>query len=49
MIEVLLEKCVGCGACLSACAYNAIKIEEKFAVIDPEVHFMWRLCFCLSV
>ena len=32
MIEVLIDKCVGCGACLLACAYDAIKIEDKIAV-----------------
>ena len=34
MIEVINEKCVGCGACLKACAYEAIKIEDKLASID---------------
>lgn len=34
MIEVISEKCVGCGACLKACAYEAIKIEDKLAAID---------------
>ena len=36
MIEVLNEKCVGCGACLRACAYDAIKVENKLAVIDTD-------------
>lgn len=36
MIEVIDEKCVGCGACLRACAYAAIQIVDKLAVIDPE-------------
>ncbi|HOA30132.1 MAG TPA: 4Fe-4S binding protein, partial [Candidatus Cloacimonadota bacterium] len=31
MIEVISEKCVGCGACLKACAYDAIKVEAKLA------------------
>ncbi|HRY83571.1 MAG TPA: FAD-binding protein [Candidatus Cloacimonadota bacterium] len=34
MIEVISEKCVGCGACLKACAYEAIKLDDKLAVID---------------
>ncbi len=34
MIEVLNEKCVGCGACVRACAYDAISIVDKLAVID---------------
>ncbi len=36
MIEVLNEKCVGCGACIRACAYDAIRIEDKLAVIDTD-------------
>ncbi|MFO8145581.1 MAG: FAD-binding protein, partial [Candidatus Syntrophosphaera sp.] len=36
MIEVLDQKCVGCGACVKACAYDAIHMEEKLAVIDLE-------------
>lgn len=36
MIEVLNEKCIGCGACIRACAYDAIRIEEKLAVIDTD-------------
>ena len=36
MIEVIDQKCVGCGACLKACAYDAIKITDKLAVIDPD-------------
>lgn len=34
MIEVIFEKCVGCGACVKACAYDAIKIEDNLANID---------------
>ncbi len=34
MIEVLNDKCVGCGACLRACAYDAITIVDKLAIID---------------
>ncbi len=36
MIEVLTDKCVGCGACIRACAYDAIKIEDKLAIIDAD-------------
>ena len=36
MIEVIVEKCIGCGQCLKACAYNAIKMEDKLAVIDAD-------------
>jgi electron transfer flavoprotein alpha subunit len=34
MIEVIIDKCVGCGKCLKACAYDAISISDKLAVID---------------
>ncbi len=33
MIEVIREKCTGCKLCLKACAYNAIKVEDKLAEI----------------
>lgn len=34
MIEVINEKCVGCGACVRACAYEAISVNSKLAEID---------------
>ncbi len=34
MIEVINEKCVGCGACINACAYEAISISDKLAEIN---------------
>ena len=33
-IKVLTEKCNGCKICISACPFNAIKVENKLAVID---------------
>ena len=36
MIEVIDQKCVGCGACIRACAYDAIHLEGKLAVIDTD-------------
>ncbi|NLA44104.1 MAG: 4Fe-4S binding protein, partial [Candidatus Cloacimonetes bacterium] len=36
MIEVIDQKCVGCGLCMRACAYGAIRIEAKLAVIDED-------------
>ena len=33
-IKVIQEKCIGCGACVRACAYDAIEMQERLAVID---------------
>ena len=44
MIEVIIEKCVGCGACLKACAYDAIKIEAKLAEIDIDKCVLCGAC-----
>ncbi|MCB5260493.1 MAG: electron transfer flavoprotein subunit alpha [Candidatus Cloacimonetes bacterium] len=44
MIEVIREKCVGCGACLKACAYNAIKIESQLAEIDTDKCVLCGAC-----
>lgn len=44
MIEVLVEKCVGCAACLKACAYDAIKIISKAAEIDIDKCVLCGAC-----
>jgi electron transfer flavoprotein alpha subunit len=33
-IRVILDKCVGCGLCLKVCAYDAVALVDKKAVID---------------
>lgn len=33
-IKIIKEKCVGCGLCVKACPFAAIKLENKIAVID---------------
>ena len=33
-IRILDDKCVGCGLCIKACAFDAIHMEDKLARID---------------
>jgi electron transfer flavoprotein alpha subunit len=35
-IQIIEEKCVGCGMCVRACPYGAIEVVEKLAVIDHD-------------
>ncbi len=35
-IQIIEEKCVGCGMCLRACPYGAIEVTDKLAVIDHD-------------
>jgi electron transfer flavoprotein alpha subunit len=35
-IEIIQEKCVGCGACLGSCPYGAINMADNLAVIDDD-------------
>ncbi|MBN2534403.1 MAG: electron transfer flavoprotein subunit alpha [Spirochaetales bacterium] len=38
-IKVIKEKCVGCGLCIKACPYAAIRLVDKIAVIDEKCTF----------
>jgi len=44
MIEVIFEKCVGCGLCVKSCAYDAIKINDKSAEIDADKCVLCGAC-----
>ncbi len=44
MIEVIREKCVGCGKCLRACAYGAITITDKVAEINADKCVLCGAC-----
>ncbi|MFH1039369.1 MAG: electron transfer flavoprotein subunit alpha [PVC group bacterium] len=35
-IQVITEKCVGCGLCVTSCPYGAIRMQDGLAVIDHD-------------
>lgn len=44
MIEVIVEKCTGCGICVDICPYNAISIVDNTATIDLDACTLCGAC-----
>lgn len=44
MLEVIVEKCIGCGQCIKACAYDAICIIDKLAEINADKCVLCGAC-----
>ncbi len=43
-VKVDKEKCVGTGACVEACATDAIKVVDNKAVVDDDACIDCGLC-----
>jgi MinD superfamily P-loop ATPase len=46
MPKIILDFCDGCGLCIEACANEAIKIENKKAMINKELCLDCGVCIC---
>lgn len=44
VIEVIVEKCTGCGNCVDTCPYGAISIADNIAIIDLDACTLCGAC-----
>ncbi len=44
MIEVIVDKCIGCGLCSKACAYDSVTISNKIAEINSDKCVLCGAC-----
>ncbi|MFZ5944407.1 MAG: FAD-binding protein [Bacillota bacterium] len=35
-VEVIKKNCIGCGACVQTCPFDALDLKDGIAVVDPE-------------
>ncbi|GAB6138935.1 FAD-binding protein [Halanaerobaculum tunisiense] len=44
MLEIIAEKCTGCGVCVDECPFNALSMEENTAVVDENTCTLCGAC-----
>ena len=47
MAYVIGNDCIACGTCIDECPVGAISEGDIYS-INPDMHRVWHLCFCLS-
>jgi electron transfer flavoprotein alpha subunit len=43
-VKVIVDRCTGCGACVDACPYQCIELEDDVPVIDVDCCTLCRAC-----
>lgn len=44
MLKIFEDKCVGCEVCVTSCPFDALRMENDIAVVDPEKCTMCGIC-----
>lgn len=44
MLKIFEDNCVGCEVCVTSCPFDALKMENDIAVVDPEKCTMCGIC-----